>query len=98
LFGLKLSAGGAIIAPRRRGKSKWWSPPSVNLARVVLLTEDSPSRDEIPEFALFLVIETCGLHVRSKQRQRSKKASQPGMTETLLGGEGYRRIQSSSFY
>jgi hypothetical protein len=68
------------------------------LARAVLLTEDSPSRDEIPEFALFLVIETCGLHVRSKQRQRSKKASQPGMTETLLGGEGYRRIQSSSFY
>jgi hypothetical protein len=65
----------------------------------VLLPEDSPSRDEIPEFAHFFIVETCSpLHAdaRSKQRQRSKKASQPGMTETLLGGKASGRLPANS--
>jgi hypothetical protein len=63
LFGLKLSAGGAsIIATPGREKIKMAVAQlhPLRIGGALPLTEDSPSRDEIPQLAHIFLIESCG--------------------------------------
>src|ERR1700722_6445550 len=88
LFGLKSSAGGAPITARRAERRIKMAVAQLRLLRIgraLPLTEDSPSRDEIPEFAHIFFIESRLAWPAKKRPQLREKSWGPGGASIRIG-------------